>query len=381
MMRRISFALALAAGYLALGAGQAPASQVSCGDTITTDTTLHHDLVDCPNNGILIGADNVTLDLNGHTIDGNGTPDTSCNPVTDFCDFGVAFEHHDGITVKHGSIRQFEGGLGAFSTRHTHLLGLATSRNHFSGIGLAADARILVRNCSGNGSTFRGGDGLGLFDSHHVRIVHSSFRQNGEVGIHVVDSTHNLIRGNPTSRNGAFGIILEESDRNQVRDNRSVHDGVIGIYLAPGSRNVIAGNRVSHPTSTRGGEGTGIEIDGGDHNVIGRNSIRDIGGHGIAVGFDVVVGNVVRRNHIRGAGEDGVHVDAAAERTLLKRNHAVGAKDDGFDVDSPATTLTQNHAVHNGDLGIEAVFGVTDGGGNKASGNGNPAQCLNVVCK
>jgi hypothetical protein len=27
------------------------------------------------------------------------------------------------------------------------------------------------------------------------------------------------------------------------------------------------------------------------------------------------------------------------------------------------------------------VPGVTDGGGNKARGNGNPAQCLNVTCK
>jgi hypothetical protein len=44
------------------------------------------------------------------------------------------------------------------------------------------------------------------------------------------------------------------------------------------------------------------------------------------------------------------------------------------------TTLTGNHALRNGDLGIEAVFGVTDGGRNKAHGNGNPAQCTNVAC-
>ena len=32
-------------------------------------------------------------------------------------------------------------------------------------------------------------------------------------------------------------------------------------------------------------------------------------------------------------------------------------------------------------LGIEAVFGVTDGGGNRAHGNGNPSQCTNVACR
>jgi hypothetical protein len=33
------------------------------------------------------------------------------------------------------------------------------------------------------------------------------------------------------------------------------------------------------------------------------------------------------------------------------------------------------------DLGIEAVAGVLDGGGNRALGNGNPLQCLKVVCR
>jgi hypothetical protein len=75
-----------------------------------------------------------------------------------------------------------------------------------------------------------------------------------------------------------------------------------------------------------------------------------------------------------------VIVESTAVDTLLERNIAIGAGDDGIDVDNAATTLTQNVAVHNGDLGVEAVPGVTDGGGNQASGNGNTAQCANVAC-
>jgi hypothetical protein len=37
--------------------------------------------------------------------------------------------------------------------------------------------------------------------------------------------------------------------------------------------------------------------------------------------------------------------------------------------------------VRNGVLGIEAVAGVIDGGGNRAFGNGDPRQCLIVVCR
>ena len=61
--------------------------------------------------------------------------------------------------------------------------------------------------------------------------------------------------------------------------------------------------------------------------------------------------------------------------------------DDGIEIDSGgaipenSVVLTRNTANDNGDFGIEAVLGVTDGGGNKASGNGNPLQCLNVFCR
>ena len=89
----------------------AASKQPKCGDTITTDVTLHHNLTNCPNNGIVIGADNVTLDLNYHTIDGDGSAGAGCDPATEFCDVGVVNFGHDGVTVDHGSLRQFGGGL------------------------------------------------------------------------------------------------------------------------------------------------------------------------------------------------------------------------------------------------------------------------------
>jgi hypothetical protein len=43
--------------------------------------------------------------------------------------------------------------------------------------------------------------------------------------------------------------------------------------------------------------------------------------------------------------------------------------------------VRQYTANANHDLGITAVRGVIDGGGNQASGNGNPAQCTNIACR
>ena len=102
-------ALLLLGCCLAFDAGPASASHVSCDATITADTTLDSDLVDCPNNGIVIGAGDVTLDLNGHTVSGNGERVKRCGR-REFCDVGLLNDGHDGVTVRDGSVREFGPG-------------------------------------------------------------------------------------------------------------------------------------------------------------------------------------------------------------------------------------------------------------------------------
>ena len=76
---------------------------------------------------------------------------------------------------------------------------------------------------------------------------------------------------------------------------------------------------------------------------------------------------------------DGIHIGSAAANAAVVRNIAAANGDDGIDVDNASARIVSNVAVNNGDYGIEAVPGVS-ASGNRASGNGNPAQCLNVTC-
>ena len=72
MRRLLGLGLLAALGAVfALGAAPALGSHIQCGDVITQDTTLDSDLIDCPGNGIVIGSPDITVDLNGHTIDGD----------------------------------------------------------------------------------------------------------------------------------------------------------------------------------------------------------------------------------------------------------------------------------------------------------------------
>ena len=96
---------------------------------------------------------------------------------------------------------------------------------------------------------------------------------------------------------------------------------------------------------------------------------------------------ILTRNLVFENASDGILVQST--NGLIDRNRSERNGDDGIDVDvgpfSPPhgvpVTISNNFASFNGDLGIEAFPGVTDGGGNKAHWNGNPAQCLNVRCK
>ena len=369
----VAFAVA---GATALGGDRALASHVGCGDTITSDTTLDSDLVDCPNNGIVIGADDITLDLNGHRIDGDGTEFADC-PKNEICDVGVVNDRHDGVKVKGGSTREFGVGVLVSRARDNRVVGISSSKNVFFGAVVAGSSRSVVRDSSLSNNIAPEGDGIGLFGSDRIEIIDNSIEHNPGPGIHVDDSTHNLIKGNLISHCGP-GILIE-ADRNEVRRNRFVRNRA-GIIVAHGSRNVLTRNHLSR-------DGSGIGIEKARNNLVARNVVVDPRHRGISLGLDFADGssiggvdNIVRRNVVRGSGGDGFLVNAKGT-SVLRRNVASGAKDDGFAVESRSTRLAKNRATHNADLGIQAVRGVINGGGNVARHNGDRRQCTHIACR
>jgi parallel beta-helix repeat protein len=387
----------------AASAGQGGIAQVACGDTITVDTMLHTDLVDCPNNGIVIGADNITLDLNGHTIDGNGVP-SDC-PSDMMCDLGVDnLAGHDGVAIIDGTIRQF--GVAVFAT------GVADNRLRDLTISDNSDIGIILR------------------ESVAAVIDKNLFSNTGTNAVVLLDSQNALVSRNSTSGSHGYAILLSAVDHSSVRDNRIDGDRHgLGVFAGSAGnaveRNAVshtagaidigdgaAGNRVDYNRLTDNGDGIGsteghdnvfsrnlvrgsgigfsdtggfgIILDGSDRNILRQNTVT--GGRGPAIFVAVLdaptaaEGNVIALNYVSSKFSDGILVGEGTTGTVIEGNFAVGNGDDGIHVDVPAAMLTRNMANHNHDLGVEAVAGVTDGGGNRAAGNGNPAQCLNVDC-
>jgi parallel beta-helix repeat protein len=380
------------AGFAVLGGGQALASHVSCGETITTNTTLDSDLANCPNNGIVIGADNITLDLNGHTIDGNGTPVDPC-PEGESCDVGVDNSAgHSGVTVKGGSVRQFSVGVlvaGGAARNRLHQLAVSDTTDYgivvadstgsvidktamsdpgVVGLVLVDSQRALVARNSVSGTT---GYAVFMFGVDDSRIQHNKLDAD-QHGFLLGGSAHNLVQHNAVSHTGGGIEVVEGATANRVEHNRFT-----GILVGDASDTLIRHNLVAAP------EAFGIILDGAFRTTLDRNIVTAPGPAIIVTKLEAAAApqdTIVSGNHVTSKFSDGILVDNGATGTLLVRNRAIRNGDDGIDVDASATTVTRNIANHNHDLGIEAVPGVIDGGGNHAAGNGNPAQCINIDC-
>jgi large repetitive protein len=370
--------LAAAVGALAaLSGAEAADKQPQCGDTITADTRLDRDLVDCPNNGIVIGVDDITLDLNGHTVSGDGSPAVGCNPRKEFCDVGVLNFRNDGFRLKDGAVRDFAFGPWIARAHDSRVIDVSSKQNTTFGFVVSQSSQILIRDSSGNDNIPPEGDGMGLFSSHNVQILDSSFRHNPGPGIHVGESNNNLIKGNRFS-DSSPGVLIE-GDHNRLRGNRFVRNAGGGILVGSGSRNVLARNHFSRDRE-------GIAIEKGRHNLVERNVVVDARSRGIRLGVDLpdesigAVDTTLRRNEVRGTAGDAFLINHKGT-SVLRRNIASGARGSGFHVESRSTKLTKNRATHNADLGIDAVRGVINGGGNFARHNGDRRQCVHIACR
>ncbi|WP_329484176.1 right-handed parallel beta-helix repeat-containing protein [Kribbella sp. NBC_01484] len=342
----------------AVAAATAVKTTLHCGDTITADTKLHADLVNCPGDGIVIGADNITLDLNGHTIDGDGVR-SECPDGP--CDIGVSnLDGHDRVTVTGGKVRQFRAG--AFvggGAAHNRLRQLVIADTNDAGVILA--------------------------DTTDSTIESNVVRGNDE-GIGIFDSSRNAVRGNAVSHNaGAAMDIGGSATANRVEHNRLAANGD-GIVLQEVDGNLISHNLVTGTGFFGSAEtgGFGIILDGANRNTVDRNTVT--GGRGPAIlvltldAPNAPEDNIISRNTVNSVESEGIYVGTTAIATVVERNTANRNGNDGIHVDGPSTKLTRNTANNNHNLGIEAVPGVIDGGGNHASHNGNPAQCTNVAC-
>jgi hypothetical protein len=317
-IRSTAFAATALAAALGLASPEpAKASgAVKCGDTLTLSVKLTRDLTNCPGNGLVIGAAGITVDLDGHTIDGTVTQITDC----DVSPFGVAGIDNSGgydrLTVKNGTLQQFFSGFNAGSETtgmsDSSLYGLTARDNRFSGIAMGSAEgrndgnRIVGNHAYGNGCRA----GIVLNTARGNLIAHNRSHDNG-AGILVCCGDENVVRSNRVAHNAHDGIVICCDGRDNLVDGNAVLDNTnngILVFFGAGDT-LIRGNRV-----TRNGDDIVIDETAGNrvvHNLVtdalGCPFCAPPTGFGIAVvgaaSDNLVAGNVIARTK-----DDGIRV-------------------------------------------------------------------------
>ena len=129
------------------------------------------------------------------------------------------------------------------------------------------------------------------------------------------------------------------------------------------------------------GNAAGIEIEETSNSRVVANNASGTLGTGISVGLSTAV--EISQNTANANSGEGIAIEDGAPIGLgnvVQGNTADGNGGDGIGVYGVGHTITSNSAKVNGGWGIYAAAGVTDGGGNAAAGNAEPAQCFGIAC-
>ena len=289
----IALATSLAMAIVVPAAEAARAGSVSCGTVITESITLTADVGPCAEDGLIIGASGVTVDLDGHQVLGTYDP----FPRSPADEEGITFRGVHDSTVTDGTVTHFSTGI----------IIVGGSEN-----------RVTRMNVHDNIGQPAAGDGVAIYTSDGNRVDHNRVAHNG-----------------PASGITVLGEFQTGSHHNEVSDNVVVDNDLPELNGAGGpdwKRDV----------------GIAIEGPGATHNQILRNRITGSGLHGINVfptcstGYDITTGcpgtvpndyNVIRGNVVNGNGfgeplesapvGDGIQILAKGPRPVQMAGHNI----------------------------------------------------------
>jgi len=386
------------------------ATSVACGQLLTQSTLVTNDLFDCPGNALIVGASNITIDLNGHTIDGVGLGSGILNP------------QFDSVTITNGTMREFDYGVELRPGSLNNVVSnLTVTTNQIAGIALSDADNATVRSnivtlnplgivlyagtsgalVSGNDVTTNAGDGIRLEFALNNRIEDNTAGMNDGFGIVIegaggntitgnvlnlnvgggitigattLPSNDNLVQSNVLTGNVGAGILVTDSSGNDVLDNVSNGSNGAGVALELSSNTLIRGNDVRF-------NGVGIELSQSSNNRIEFNDASGNTGSGITID-ELSFNNEVVMNIVSVNGGDGIEVIGSApagQGNLIEGNTANGNGGDGIFVDGAGHTLNNNVANYNAGWGMYVPLGATNTS-NRAVGNVEPSQCFGIVC-
>lgn len=210
-----TFSVLLCVMQWAAVSAQAQIPVTTCGTEITQpgQYIVANDLLGCSGNGIVIRAEGVTLNLNGHQIVGveaGGSRGISVLART--------------LTVVDGpgTVARFFTGVYLDKVRGgTVINGLTVQDNHF-GFFVSASRDVSI----GGSTVLTNQEGVVFFNSSDNHFIENVVNVNVDEGIQIAGSRNEIIR-NTVHNNGTYGIVVQNA--------YGSHDNYITVNTATGN--------------------------------------------------------------------------------------------------------------------------------------------------
>ena len=182
-------------------------TSLSCGQVIKQSVKLTANL-DCKTDGIIVGADGITIDLNGFTLNGPGEKSSKV---------GVMFADNDGVTVQGpGTIQNFQAGT-LFSGGEDNKISRVTfTENEIAVFETGAKNTAIEDN-----SMFDNSIGVAAHSSSGSTLNTNLFKANDLAGVTLVNSANNELSMN-TIQGSVNGIFLDGQSTKNIVDSNNV---------------------------------------------------------------------------------------------------------------------------------------------------------------
>jgi parallel beta-helix repeat protein len=372
---RVALGAVLAFGLLAAVPAAVLAAQPTCGQTLTTNTTLTADL-DCSGYGgtaLTMGAKGIVLNLNGHTIWGPAGNDSL---------YGVYSDGYNRTTIKNGSIQDFYIGVYLNGSNRTLVQNVDfASDNTTTDYGVYIDYG--VKNTLNDLETDDVYYGVFAEDGAKLTVKNSDLSgdSSGGAGLYLYYETGDTVSNNQL--HGNYGVRDEYSNKQTYTGNMS-NGNYYGLYLyCDGYGTVNASG------NTTNGNYYGIyayECYVVDHPLDGFIGSRFTGNTANENGYGYYayysMNELWRGNTANDNSEDGLYYDypifATITYNVTRRNG-----DSGIELNDNNSWYNVNKVSYNTSkgnaYGIYASYGVPDATGNVVTNNSS-MNCYNVDC-
>jgi parallel beta-helix repeat protein len=194
--------------------GVPTSTSLSCGQVVRESVTLSANL-ECSTDGLIAGANDITIDLNGFTIAGPGGESSKV---------GIMLANNDNVQVTGGTVKGFQAGVLNTGGSDNTVSKVTFTENQIAIFNTGAINTNIETN-----NMFSNSIGVASHSSTGTKLHQNMLTDNQLAGVTLVNSAENVLDFN-TITGSVNGVFLDgQSTNNNVNTNTIVQNSGVDI--------------------------------------------------------------------------------------------------------------------------------------------------------